>query len=279
VLIAALHDDDVVRTNLSIHLALAAQSLTGFGSTVLVDGARLATLDAAAVDHAPGATLRDITESARWTATDKDISIGSITLAMGRKTTQLPLVSGMRSAASWLTLTEEVADVAISRLCDIFGASVVTSEASLDGRRESGSLDIEERNVLPRLLARCADVLVVATRANPIAIQRWRETMSTVTALRSDQQPVVSVVIDAPKNPATRASIQSALVNSTDRPVTVTFDDVGLSKWRRNDVGMVDGSSITKLGGVLDAVLRDLVERPTRGQDASDNAASSAQSA
>jgi hypothetical protein len=42
---------------------------------------------------------------------------------------------------------------------------------------------------------------------------------------------------------------------------------------------MVDGSSITKLGGVLDAVLRDLVERPTRGQDASDNAASSAQSA
>lgn len=71
------------------------------------------------------------------------------------------LLLGLRRAAYWTTIRPRAFEVAFDSLRAAFNALVCDVDLELESEAESGSIDIEERNVLSRTAVKSADTVVV----------------------------------------------------------------------------------------------------------------------
>jgi hypothetical protein len=250
-LIGIVDDDDRRRPLLALNLGVGLSEISTTGSCVMVDSARFPTAHLT-LGCATGETdFRRLCEDARFASPKVSPQIDSYTIPFGRRQVQLPIVTGSTQQSFWNALTADAADRAMSWLCRSFNYSIFACEANLLGRRETGSLDIEERNLISRTLAQYADLVCVAVQPDAIGVKRWMNQLETLKSLRSEAQPIVTIVVERQRSPIARAQLVRTLNELAPRPSTYGFMD-SCALGRRNS---------QRIAGIVSGTLRDTWER------------------
>jgi len=96
------------------------------------------------------------------------------------------LLAGLRSPRSWTVLAPRAFVAALDSLRRAYAAVVADVTADLEGEDDSGSTDIEERNLMARTAVSLADVVfVVSVPGRKGAVALWR-VLDDVARLRAD---------------------------------------------------------------------------------------------
>jgi MinD-like ATPase involved in chromosome partitioning or flagellar assembly len=142
------------------------------------------------------------------------------------------LVCGLRRRQEWVALSACVAEQLVEVLRRGHTHVVADLSAELDGRAETGSLDVEERNALARSVVDQAALVVVVGRGTTTGIPRLVRLLAEVERHGVDRRRLRPVVNGVPlrsgrRHPAaraTRALLEDLLGDQCPAPVTVPQD-------------------------------------------------------
>ncbi|HEY5888289.1 MAG TPA: hypothetical protein VIT24_11210 [Acidimicrobiales bacterium] len=115
------------------------------------------------------------------------------------------LLCGLRRRQEWTALSTVVADHVIEVLRRSHPLVVADVPADLDGRAESGSLDLEERNALARATLPVAAVVVVVGRWTTTGVHRLVRTLVDLNRHGIDHDRLQPVLNDAPTSAVRQA--------------------------------------------------------------------------
>ena len=120
------------------------------------------------------------------------------------------LLCGLRRRQEWTVLSGSVVDALLSSLQRPDRLVVADVAADLDGRVESGSLDLEERNGLARAVAARAGAVVVVGRWSTTGVHRLIRTLLDLEAHGIARDRLRPVLNDAPNRRGGRALAERA---------------------------------------------------------------------
>jgi MinD-like ATPase involved in chromosome partitioning or flagellar assembly len=104
----------------------------------------------------PERGLFDLVDRARYrVVTACDVHLHSVAVAWGR------LLPGLRRPEHWTAVSPAAFDAVLVALLESFDLVMADITGDLEGERDSGSLDVEERNHMARAATGAADALVV----------------------------------------------------------------------------------------------------------------------
>jgi MinD-like ATPase involved in chromosome partitioning or flagellar assembly len=104
----------------------------------------------------PERGLFDLVDGARFgVVTARDVHLHSVATAWGR------LLPGLRRPEHWTAISPAAFDAVLVALLESFDLVLADVTGDLEGERDSGSLDVEERNHMARAATGAADALVV----------------------------------------------------------------------------------------------------------------------
>lgn len=132
------------------------------------------------------------------------------------------LLCGLRRRQEWTVLSTSIAEQVLTALEQRGGLVIADIGVDLDGRVESGSLDLEERNALARVAADRATTVVVVGRWSTTGIHRLTRTLLDLEAHGVPRDRVRPVLNHAPRHRAgqalARATVQRLLAEVTEGP-------------------------------------------------------------
>jgi hypothetical protein len=123
------------------------------------------------------------------------------------------LLLGLRRSRQWSTVRPRSFEAALSSLRRCFGVVVCDITADLEGERDAGSSDVEERNVMARTAVHAADVVCAVGRPGLKGVHSLVRVLGELVAAGVPAARVVPVVNGAPRHPKPRAEIVSALAS------------------------------------------------------------------
>lgn len=159
-----------------------------------------------AVDAVPG--LPELVESARTRRPAPEDVRG---LVFAGDDFGYDLLLGLRRHRDWSSLRPGAVRHALHALRATYRWVVADTDADLEGEAQTGSIDIEERNVLARESAALADVVVVTARAEPAGIHRLARLVESLLDHEVATARILPVLTGSPRNPASRAALAHAL--------------------------------------------------------------------
>jgi MinD-like ATPase involved in chromosome partitioning or flagellar assembly len=121
------------------------------------------------------------------------------------------LLLGLRRHRDWVTIRPRAFDAALDGLRRTYKTVVADVSNDVEGERQCGSVDVEERNLMARSTTAAADVVVVVGAAGPRGIHRLVRLMAVLVDHGVDEGRILAVVNRAPRGPRNRAEITSAL--------------------------------------------------------------------
>jgi hypothetical protein len=121
------------------------------------------------------------------------------------------LLLGLRRAREWSSLRPRAFTSAITSLLRTFTVTVADVDADVDGEEETGSADIEDRNLMSRTAMAHADLAVVTGSTSVCGVHALARTVSDLLAYGVEGPRILPVVNRAPRNPRQRAEIARAL--------------------------------------------------------------------
>lgn len=130
------------------------------------------------------------------------------------------LMLGLRRKRFWAAVRPTVCQAAINTLRSVYDVTVVDTDADVEGEAETGSVDVEERNVLARTALGAADSIVVVGHASLKGLHSLTRVILDLLdhGIPADRlQPVVN---QAPQSAKTRAAYASALFELLGSPQT-----------------------------------------------------------
>lgn len=162
-------------------------------------------------DVVPG--VQELVEAHRATR----LSVGEIaTFTFAVEERGYRLLLGLRRPQSWATIRPRAFSSAVASLAGAFDVLVCDTDADLEGEREGGSADVEERNVMARTIAGQADVVVA------VGAPGMKGTHSLVLIMRDllehgvPPPRLLPVVNRAPRHPRARSAIARSLAELLD---------------------------------------------------------------
>ncbi|MGE3621157.1 MAG: hypothetical protein AB7L84_11915 [Acidimicrobiia bacterium] len=119
---------------------------------------------------------------------------------------------GLRRHRDWTALRPRALRAALDGLRRSFGTVVVDCDADVEGEDETGSRDVEERNVLARTVLPAADLVVVVGTPALTGIRHLMRVIDDLRGVGVDPARVLPLINHAPRNPRRRAEIAAAVV-------------------------------------------------------------------
>lgn len=126
------------------------------------------------------------------------------------------VLPGLRRHRDWATMRKRNVEAAIHSVRSTYGLVVADTDLDVEGESDTGSLDVEDRNVLSRELLRNADVVVMTSRAGVAGIRRLLSGLALLVDHGIDSRRVVPVVIGAPRGTARRSELTRAITRLFD---------------------------------------------------------------
>jgi hypothetical protein len=166
-------------------------------------------------DVVPG--VQELVEAHRGAAPPPD-EIRSLTFAGPDR--PYALLLGLRRHRDWTTLRPRAVEAAIDGLRQAFTAVVCDCDEDLEGEDASGSIDVEDRNVLARTAVSQADVVVVTGRPTPHGVRRLVGLLDDVRRLGVDAGRVLPTIVAAPRASRARAELSEAVHHLASGPDT-----------------------------------------------------------
>ncbi len=133
------------------------------------------------------------------------------------------LLCGLRRRQEWTVLNATVADQVMATLQTPDTLVIADIGPDLDGRVESGSLDLEERNALGRAAAERAAAVVVVGRWSTTGIHRLVRTLLDLEAHGLARDRLLPVLNHAPRRRTGRVAARRTLL--------ALLDDLGSGSW------------------------------------------------
>jgi MinD-like ATPase involved in chromosome partitioning or flagellar assembly len=131
------------------------------------------------------------------------------------------LLLGLRRPSDWVTIRSQAFGAALASLRSAARLVVADVDAELEGEAATGSVDIEDRNLMARTVTRDADVVVVVATATTTGLHGL---VTQLDALRTHGVPgtrLLVVVNRAPRGGRARAELTRSiaqLAGGPDRP-------------------------------------------------------------
>lgn len=133
------------------------------------------------------------------------------------------LLLGLRRHEDWATLRPRRVDAALDGLARAFSVTVADLDSDLEGEAATGSVEVEERNLLARTAVSRATVIWVVGRADTTGLHGLVRSVSRLRRHGVDDARIQMVVNRAPRRPSRRAEITRTLADLTgaggDRPL------------------------------------------------------------
>lgn len=175
------------------------------------------------------------------------------------------LLLGLRRHRDWVTLRPRAVDATLEGLRKSYRMIVADCEADLEGEEQTGSVDVEERNVAARAAVAQADMVIAVGTNGLVGVHGLVRHLDALLAAGVVPERIIPVVNRAPRSRRQRAELSRTvgeLVDSPERerlptPVYV-LERSGVDEIHRA-VGRLPGP----LGSVLHGAVRALIERPT----------------
>lgn len=136
------------------------------------------------------------------------------------------LLIGLRRRRLWTALRPAACVASLNAFAAAFSAVVFDTDADVEGESESGSIDIEERNVLARTAIRMADSIVVVGQASLKGLHSLTRVVHDLTEFGITANRIQPVLNYAPQNPRARAAYASALSDLASRPDLLVSEQV-----------------------------------------------------
>lgn len=154
--------------------------------------------------------LREVVEAHR-TGTPMVADLRAQTFALDDRGYHLLL--GMRRPHHWTAVPPRAVDALLDGLRAAFAVTVADIDPDLEGERESGSFDVEERHHLSRAALERSDVVVVTAEPSILGCVKLVRLVAEILGRDVDPRRVLPVLPRAPKSPRARAELTRALAD------------------------------------------------------------------
>jgi hypothetical protein len=172
------------------------------------------------------------------------------------------LLLGLRRHRDWTVLRPRAFEAALDGLRRAYATVVADVDRDLEGEAESGSVDIEERNLMARTVTRTADSVVAVGGAGMTGILGLVRLRIALLEHGVDPARLVTVVNRAPRNPRARAEVTKTLATLSKRsPATGSLASPVFIPERRQlervvrDVVALPASVVSPVKGAVVGVL------------------------
>ncbi|MGH9182309.1 MAG: hypothetical protein ACRDZ9_00530 [Acidimicrobiales bacterium] len=125
------------------------------------------------------------------------------------------LLLGLRRSRYWATLRPRSFEAGLASLRSSFGAVVCDITADFEGEAETGSAEVEDRNVMARTAAGAADVVLAVGRPGVKGVHALVRVLADLATLGVPAGRVVPVFNAAPRQPRARSELARALATLT----------------------------------------------------------------
>ncbi|HUQ64435.1 MAG TPA: hypothetical protein VM121_11830 [Acidimicrobiales bacterium] len=121
------------------------------------------------------------------------------------------LLLGLRHARFWATVRPHAFESALESLQQAFRVVVCDVDADLEGEADGGSVDVEERHVMARAVARRADVVLAVGQPSMKGLHSLARVLSATLDFGTPATRVVPVINRGCRSPRARAIVVRAL--------------------------------------------------------------------
>lgn len=142
-------------------------------------------------------------------------SVRALTWQIG--TRGYDLLLGLRRHRDWTALRPRSVALAVDGLRRAYDLVVADVDADLEGERATGSLEVEERNVLARTAVSAADLVVVVGTGGLKGVHALLRVIRGVLDHGVDPSRVLPLVNRAPRSPRARAELSQAIASLAGR--------------------------------------------------------------
>ena len=117
------------------------------------------------------------------------------------------VLPGLRRHRDWSTLRRRTTLAALASIHRSYDVVVADVDSDFEGETETGSIDIEDRNLLAREFATNADLIVLTTRAGVSGLSRSLQILRDLIEIGVDTERVLLVVLGAPRSTRHRSEL------------------------------------------------------------------------
>ena len=175
------------------------------------------------------------------------------------------LLLGLRRSSAWAGIRPRAFEAAFASLRRTFRTVVSDVEADMEGERDGGSLEVEERNIMSRTATGQADVVLVVGQPGMKGIHSLAGVVDDLVGFGVPVDRVLPVINRAPRSRRARAELASALaalVGSRQEPTPGAGDPRTLPASALDRAGLA--SPIFVAERRIEEYLRDGVRLPSQ---------------
>ena len=129
------------------------------------------------------------------------------------------VLPGLRRHRDWSTLRRRTTLAALASIHRSFDLVVADSDADFEGESATGSIDIEDRNLLARELAKNADLVVLTARAGITGLNRALHALRELAELGVETDRILLVILGAPRSTRHRSELSRTILRLFDETV------------------------------------------------------------
>lgn len=129
------------------------------------------------------------------------------------------VLPGLRRHRDWSTLRRRTTVAALASIHRAFEFVVADVDADFEGESQTGSIDIEDRNLLARELASNADLVVLTVRAGITGLSRALQNLRELAELGVETERILLVVLGAPRSTRHRSELSRTILHLFDEAV------------------------------------------------------------
>jgi hypothetical protein len=135
------------------------------------------------------------------------------------------LLLGLRRPNEWTTLRPRALAASLGAMRDAYAVTIADVELELDGERETGSVEVEERHVLSRTVLESADQVLVVARADLAGVHRLVGAINELVEFGVSPTTISPILNGAPRSASQRARFTKA-VSELTRPTIARSSDL-----------------------------------------------------
>jgi hypothetical protein len=127
------------------------------------------------------------------------------------------LLLGMRRHRDWASMRSRAFEASLDSLRRAYRLVVADVDSDVEGEAQTGSHDVQDRNLLARHTTQAADIVAVVGTGNVHGIHRMVRAIGDLIEVGVDADRIVPIVNSAPRSARQRAAVARTLTDLLDR--------------------------------------------------------------
>lgn len=153
---------------------------------------------------------------------------------------------GLRRPSNWTAVRPRAFQASLQTLRETFSVVVADIEPDLEGEKDSGAVDVEERNVMASTAVAASSVVLVVGRRGLSGMAGMVRTIEELHTHGVDPARILPVCSPGPKQAVSRSQFVRALTQTVSLPPDTALPGMVFVPRRRIDEALWDGVGIPR---------------------------------